>query len=203
MSGSTRLVARARWADQDTCAVLLEDEDSGEPLGGVRLQRWSACRALPLERALAGVDARARDWIAGFAPFGVGELCELWYSPELHGFRLGARLACMGIALATAARTSTLLGLCDTRNVEENLRLGFRLDLNLASNGRFEHPRPGLVAHVLRIEDAYGLPAAPPKIRAVINEYRTYPSGQEVIGAGERSLELRRELELRSVVLLG
>jgi hypothetical protein len=195
MSARVRLIARAVSPDDHTWAVLLEDEDSGEPLGGLRVQRRSDLVELPIERALARVDARARAWVDSLAPLGVGELCGLWYSPDLRGYGLGARLTCMGIALASAARTRTLLGLCDARSVDENLRLGFRLDLTLASNGRFEHPRPGLVAHVLRLDDAYELPAAPPEIRAAVHDYRSRPRGREVLGAGERQLELHRELE--------
>lgn len=186
------------WADDHSIAVLLEDGDSGEPLGGIRLQRWGGPRALPLERALAGVDARARSWVSGFAAVGVGELCGLWCSPEVRGFRLGERLTCMGIALATQARTQTLLALCDSRTVEANLRLGFRAEPTVASDGRFDYPRPGLVANVLRIDDAFALPSALPQIRALVQRYRSRPTGGEILRAGARRLELLRELEFRA-----
>jgi hypothetical protein len=184
------------WTDDHTCALLLEDRDTGEPLGGVRLQRWGGRLSLPLESALGPVDARVRGWVAGYGPRGVGELCGLWCSPRLRGLGLGARLTWMGIALAVWARTRTLLGLCDTRNLEANLRLGFAVDHTLASGGRFEYPRPGLIAHVLRIGDAFELPEARTEISATVREYRDRPIGREVITADGRRVVLDRDLRL-------
>jgi hypothetical protein len=121
------------WTNDNTCAVLLRDGDSDEPVGGVRLQRWGNGIPLAVEGALARVDPRVSAWVASFAKGGVGELCGLWCSPRVRGFGLGVQLTRMGIALAAQAQTNTLFGLCDTRNVEANLRLGFAVDGTLAA----------------------------------------------------------------------
>jgi hypothetical protein len=184
------------WDDPDTHAVLLEDADTGEPRGGVRLQRWRGCRPLPLERALQRADPRVHAWVAERAAEGLGEVCGLWCGPEVRGFGLGARLTLMGIALATAAGTRTLLGVCDTRNVEANVSLGFERDTTLASRGSFEYPRPGLVAHVLRVDDAHRLQSASPASRALVCQYRDRPVGEERLRAGERDLILGWDLRL-------
>ncbi len=184
------------WTNPDTYALLLEDADSGEPMGGVRLQRFGNGIPLPLEVALRRVDPRALAVLAGCAPRGVGELCGLWRSPTVAGFGLGARLTAMGIALATQVDIATLFGLCDTRHVTDNLRLGFQIDTTLARRGRFEYPRPGLTAHVLRIPDARGLPNASPDVRAAIDGYRRAPGGRERIRVGPRSLDLTWRLRL-------
>jgi hypothetical protein len=160
------------------------------------LQRWGGRLPLPIEEAVQPADVRVRDWIAGFAGFGVGELCGLWCSPKLRRFGFGAQLTCMGIALAAPTRTRTLLGLCDTRNLEANVRLGFAPDPTIASSGRVQYPRPGLVAHVLRIDDALRLPAARPEIRALVQDYRSRPIARQVIHAGGRAMELDRDLRL-------
>ena len=112
------------WGDHNTYALLLHDRDTGEPLGGVRLQRWGNGLPLPLESALGPVDARVHARVAGFAARGVGELCGFWCSPKVRGFDLGSRLTCMGIALAAQVQTNTLFGLCDTRNVDANAPSG-------------------------------------------------------------------------------
>src|SRR5688500_839013 len=87
------------WTNRNTFALLLEDRESGEPLGGVRLQRWGNGQALPIESAMAPVDRQVHAWVACFAHRGVGELCGLWCSPKLQGFHLGAVLTRMGLAL--------------------------------------------------------------------------------------------------------
>jgi hypothetical protein len=184
------------WLNGDTYAVLLEDRISGEPLGGVRLQRWGNGVPLALEDALGGVDARVHDWIAGFAGGGVGELCGLWCGRALRGFGMGARLTSMGIALSAQAQTDTLFGLCDTRNVEANLGLGFRVDGALAARGAFEYPRPGLFAHVLRLDGARRRPGATPAAQATIGHYRDVPVGVEIIAGELGSLQLHRDLVL-------
>jgi len=184
------------WANGDTYAVLLEDRASGEPLGGVRLQRWGNGLPLALEGALGRIDGRVHAWIAGFDGGGVGELCGLWCARAVRGFGLGVLLTSMGIALAAAAQTDTLFGLCDTRNVEANLRLGFRVDGTLAANGVFEYPRPGLFAHVLRLDGARRRPGATPAARATIGHYRDVPVGVETIESEHGSLLLHRDLML-------
>jgi len=183
------------WADPDTYALLLADRDTGEPVGGVRLQRRGGHLTLPIETAVGLIDPRVHAWIAGFAPLGVAEICGLWRAPRLRGFGLGARLTCMAIALATQARTRTLVGLSDPRGLAVNARLGLMVDPRLASNGRFGYPRPGLVAHVLRSSDAFRLPDAHPAARAAILDYRYRPLGREVICGTRGTVELARDLD--------
>jgi len=185
------------WANDNTYAVLLQDGESGEPVGGVRLQRWGNGIPLAIEGALAHIDSRVNARVASFAKGGVGELCGLWCSPRVRGFGLGVQLTRMGIALAAQAQTNTLFGLCDRRNVEANLRLGFALDGTLAANGALEYPRPGLLAHVLRLDGARGhLPGATPEARAAIARYRDTPVGLETIEGERHSLELTWDLRL-------
>ena len=185
------------WANDNTYAVLLQDGDSDEPVGGVRLQRWGNGVPLAIEGALAHADPRVSARVASFARGGVGELCGLWCSPRVRGFGLGVRLTRMGIALAAQAQTNTLFGLCDTRNVEANLRLGFAVDGALAAAGTLEYPRPGLLAHVLRLDGACGhLPAATPVAWAAIAHYRDTSAGVEIIGGEGDSLELTWDLRL-------
>ena len=45
------------WTDRDTFTLLLQDGETGEPMGGVRLQRWGSGVPLPIECALEGVDS--------------------------------------------------------------------------------------------------------------------------------------------------
>lgn len=187
---------RGWWRDPETCVLLLEDGASGEPLGGIRLQRWGGALALPIELALAPVDAGVHDWVAGFVDDGVAELCGLWCAPRLRGLRLGSVLVRMGLSLASVLGTRTVLGLCDTRHVAQNRAFGFARDTRVARQGAFEYPRPGLFAHVLRIADAVELPTATASNRALVQGYRAAPLGTEVFTGPNGCLELSRDLRL-------
>ncbi len=184
------------WENENTFVLLMEDTHTGDPLGAVRLQRWGNGIPLPIERALTKVDARVHDWVASFSDEGVGELCGLWCSPRLKGYALGAVLTRMGLSIATQARARTVLGLCDTRNVAANERIGFARDPELATCGTFEYPRPGLNAHVLRVADAVELAGAMPDDRLAIDEYREEPVGSELVQGKDGWLELTRDLRL-------
>jgi hypothetical protein len=184
------------WEDSHTHALLLEDTDTAEPLGAIRLQRWGSGRALPLESALAGVDAHVHAWVASFSGGGVGELCGLWCSPRLKGSGMGAVLTRMGISIAPELCVRTVLGVCDTRNVVKNTSLGFVRDASLAAGGVFEYPRPGLLAHVLRIPDTRRLDRTTLEQRLAIAEYRSFPVGFELIASARGPIELERDLRI-------
>ncbi|HEU5074226.1 MAG TPA: hypothetical protein VFU02_08635 [Polyangiaceae bacterium] len=194
--GSITSAKQAWWQNPNTFALLLEDAKSGEPLGGVRLQRWGNGQALPLEQALAFVDPQVHAWVACFADRGVAELCGLWCSPKLGGFQLGLVLTRMGLALAGQLRTHTLLALCDSAKAVNNCRLGFTRDRSLACRGTFEYPRPGLRAQVLKLSNTWRLSEATAENRSAISNYRDVPTGTERLSRGESWLELTRDLRL-------
>lgn len=194
--GNITSAKQAWWQNPSTFALLLEDPKSGEPLGGVRLQRWGNGEALPLESALARVDPEVHFWIACFADRGVGELCGLWCSPKLQGFQLGSVLTRMGLALAARLRTHTLFALCDSSKAETNCALGFTRDATLADRGTFEYPRPGLRAQVLKVPNTWRLSAATLENRAAVNNYRDAPTGTETLRRGGSVLALARDLRV-------
>lgn len=194
--GKVTSAQNAWWQNPNTFALLLEDAKTGEPLGGVRLQRWGNGQALPLERALTPVDPQVHAWVACFAARGVGELCGLWCQPELRGFRLGLVLTRMGLALAAQLRTHTLFALCDSAKAAQNCALGFSRDCTLAEHGTFEYPRPGLRAQVLKLTNTWRLSEATLENRAAISTYRDEPLGSERLRQGNQWIELARDLRL-------
>jgi len=184
------------WHNRQTSVLLLENAATAEPLGAIRVQRWGNGQSLPIESALADVDRRIHGWVASFSSGGVAELCGLWCSPKLKGYGMGAVLTRMGLSLAPQVNAKTILGLCDTRSVAQNLSIGFAKDPSLASQGTFDYPRPGLLGHVLRVSDAQCLDGATPENRQVIEEYRAEPVGREVLEGRWGRLELDRDLRL-------
>ena len=187
------------WTNEQTYVVLLEETETSEPLGAVRLQRWGNGQPLPIETAMASVDRYVHSWVASFSSSGVGELCGLWCSPRLKGFGIGGILTKMGLSLAPELKTRTVLGLCDTRNVATNVGFGFARDASLATEGAFEYPRPGLLAHVLRVPDSRRLECAMASHRIAVQSYRRSPVGREILEAGGQYVELERDLRVTSL----
>jgi hypothetical protein len=187
------------WRNEQTYVVLLEETTTGEPLGAVRLQRWGNGVPLPIESALASVDSYVHAWVASFANAGVGELCGLWCSPRLKGFGVGAVLTKMGLSLGPELKTRTILGLCDTRHVATNVGFGFAREPSLATGGSFEYPRPGLMAHVLRVPDSRRLEGAAVSHRGDIESYRRSPVGVEILESSGQYVELERDLRIGSL----
>jgi hypothetical protein len=106
----------------------------------------------------------------------------------------------MGLSLATQLRTQTILGLCDTRAVAANEKVGFARDRELGTQGTFEYPRRGLNAHVLRVADAARLEGATADDWHAIDEYRDEPVGRELLQGRDGWLELERDLRLAAAV---
>lgn len=191
------------WNNSHTVVLLLQDADTKEHLGGIRVQRWGNGLPLPLESALGAVDPRVHAWVASFASAGVGELCGLWCSPKLKGFGMGRTLTRMGLSLVAQLQLTTLFGLCDRSKVDANVAVGFMPEAALARAGRFEYPRPGLIAQLLRLRDAQRLLGATVDNRAAVNAYRDAPVGHEiVVHAGGRA-QIERDLRLGSRSALG
>lgn len=192
--GNITSAKRNWWENNETFVLLLEDSSTAEQLGAVRLQRWGNGISLPIETAVSNIDNSVHEWVASFASEGVGELCGLWCSPTIKGLGIGISLTRMGLAIASALQIRTILALCDTRYLIQNIGFGFARDTSLVG-GTFEYPRPGLFAHVLRIADSQKFEGANLSDRIAIENYRNVPVGVETIS----HINLERDLRLAPI----
>ncbi|HEY3497245.1 MAG TPA: hypothetical protein VGK73_21255 [Polyangiaceae bacterium] len=164
--------SRVDWfTDPNVLVVLLEEVESAEALGGIRLERAGGGRPLPMERALSKIEPKVRGLSSAAVPGGAAELCALFSSRRLRGAGMGALLTRVGLALAFGSGVGRVFGICDARSLETNLRLGFGIEARWADQGTFRYPRPDLTAYVLSadLELRYG-PDRPAD--GVIREFR-------------------------------
>jgi hypothetical protein len=109
-------------------AVLIAAEnDSGVPIGGLRLERRTADHHLQLEGEVHlpeasqhKLDARATD--------GLVELCGMWVAREAGEPRLPDRLVRLAIALAAAEGTAHMVALGGQHSLPLALRTGFHFE---------------------------------------------------------------------------
>lgn len=133
--------------DPNVLVVLLEEAARGEALGGIRLERAGGARRLPLQRAFSKIEPNMRG--PSTVPGGSAELCALFSSRPLRGAGMGRFLTLIGLTLAVERGIGRLYGICDSRSLEANLALGFRVESRWAHRGTLRYPRPDLKAHVL------------------------------------------------------
>jgi hypothetical protein len=181
------------FTDPNVLVALLEEVASGEALGGIRLERAGGARLLLIERALSKIEPDVARISSSSASGGTAELCALFGSRRLRGAGLGPFLTRIGMALAVERGIGRLLGICDTRSLEANLGLGFRVEVSLADRGSFRYPRPDLTAYVLSAELERWCSPSRPEYR-LIREFREAHVGVSTRNTREDTLRVAWDL---------
>ena len=180
----------ADWfADPNVLVVLLEEVATGEALGGIRLERAGGARLLPVERALSEIEPDVSRLSTPALSTGAAELCALFSSRRLRGAGLGPFLTRIGMALAVERGVRRLLAICDTRSLEANLRLGFRVEPRYADRGRLRYPRPDLTAYVIAANLERWCRPGRPEYR-LIREFRASHVGVSIRRTREDTLQV-------------
>lgn len=177
--GVTRVTSQSRdWFENpNTYLIIVEDRNSGQVLGGARMQMAAEDLQLPMEKAIGFKDARIYDVVNQYRDVGVGEFCGLWNSRKVAGMGLGSMFlgqAC--IAIAPKIGMNIVLGLCAPSTKENSFKIGFRIDTRLGLQGEFNYPKENLVATSLIIEDVINLPNASQEDRDRILQLREQPN---------------------------
>lgn len=134
--------------DSGTYVLIAESLDCTEILGGVRIQIKTAPKLLELEKALIHKDAYLTDFIKNLEPLGLGEVCGLWNSKAVAGFRISYILvqAALSIMPKLGIKVAIAFLAKYTLYIAENL--GFSLVTDLGENGIFYYPNEYFVAGV-------------------------------------------------------
>ena len=105
--------AEAKWTkNPGSCVIVAEDKETGELLGGIRMQKVHPEHPLPIEDAIGELDPLVRELVDIHRPEGAGELCGLWNSRDVKGMGLSVILTEIGIAMTEQMSIKTVFGIC-------------------------------------------------------------------------------------------
>lgn len=156
--------------------ITVDSTETGEVLGGGRIQLTGGSVPLPIETAINDLDLRIFDYVKEKARYGTGEYCGLWNSKKIAGFGIGSILLMrIGIAMLDQLQVGSLFAFASPATVKRSISIGYRVIKELGINGTFYYPKEDLVATSLIIDDPLQLSRADPEEREKIFSLRDHP----------------------------
>ncbi len=153
--GVTSITSNNRRWDKDpgTFLVLARDMDSGELIGGIRIQRYSEHYNLPIQAAIGHLAPEINDRIHGdHVQFGTGEMCGLWNSKKVAKMKVSWLLTRASVAICSQIGVRSLWGICADYTLPMFEDVGYRIVLDLGENGSFPYPTNQYVSHPVKMD---------------------------------------------------
>ncbi len=175
--------------------MIAENKETGETVGGIRIHIADGVTRLPMEDAIAIVDTRVYDLIAGYIPVGTGELCGLWNAKSVAGYGLGSYfLMRVGISVTNQLNLPTLFALCAPHTLQISVEKGFEKETSIGNEGTFIYPKLDLVATSIIIKNTKDLPGALASERDLVFELRDNPNITRMEHGPKGSIEISYNL---------
>ncbi|UJP65044.1 hypothetical protein [Mongoliitalea daihaiensis] len=134
--------------------VVVELQETGEIVSGLRLHIAHHDYPLPMETAISQVDEQVFDLVRSYAFTGTAEVAGLWNSKSISGYSIGAvYLIRTGIAIATQLGLHSLLALVSEYTLPPSLQKGFEIETTIGNQGAFFYPKLDLVATAIVLKD--------------------------------------------------
>lgn len=189
--------ANLSWLDEPfTYIILVESRETGEVLGGGRLQIAGGKTQLPIETAIDDMDANIFNMVQEESKTGTGEYCGLWNSKKIAGYGIGSIvLVRVGVAVMGQLNLGSVFAFCSPATVPISKRVGYSVIQSLGKEGTFYYPKDDLLATALILKDPNKLEFARPKEREIIFNLRDNPE-QKSLHCGRRG-EMEIEYNLR------
>lgn len=167
----------AEWTkDPNMYCVIAEIAETGEMIGGVRVQVSSKGKPLPVEKAVGDKDPKVEALITNYRENGgVGELCALWNAKKVAGIGISLLLIRAGISIVNQVSIASLVTICADYTLPMVKRVGFIVEDSLGNDGEFVYPNENYIARVLRRINTITLDTANPYDRERILFLRDNP----------------------------
>lgn len=158
--------------------VLVENEDTGEVVGGERIHLANSIQALPIEDAISVVDKNIHSLVESYADQKItGELCGLWNAKSIAGRGVSYCLTKLGVAIANRIGMDSLFVLCAPYTVSMCQNAGFTIETSIGNEGTFVYPKLDLIATALVVKDAQNLMPGDPDYAKQIFQFIQKPDG--------------------------
>ncbi len=151
--------SKATWLENPgTYVLVVEDNESGEVLGGARVDTSYGNTQLPIADATGYMDEKIHDFIAKEAEHGTGEICGLWNSRKVAGMGFGSLfLTRAAVAITTQINVKSLFALCAPYTVATAESFGYSTIKELGNEGTFYYPKLDLLATAMLLPDTNSL----------------------------------------------
>jgi len=154
--------SKNEWINNPSIYCVIVESETGELLGGIKVQKADGVHPLPVELAIGEMDNRIYDIVKKYSEEGTGELCGLWNSKSVAGYGISVLLVRAGISIINQLKFTTLIGICGGYTLDMFRKVGFVVDRSLGIDGEFVYPNENYIAWVLGILNAKTLDTADP-----------------------------------------
>lgn len=178
--------------------IFAEDTDTGEALGGARIQIYDEEHPLPIITAIEKFDPKVIDQARErSANGGTAEICGLWNSRKVAGLGIGTLfLSRAGVALASQLPITSMYVLCGEHTIGITMEKGFVIEESLGKKGTFYYPKEGLIATAAIMNDIENLTDAKDIDRALIMSLRNSPKQSRIEDGPKGELPIKYNLQL-------
>lgn len=184
------------WSKVDCVYCVVVYNESGEMVGGIRMQKADGIHQLPVEKAIGYRDPQIHSIVESYIPEGVGELCALWNAKAVAGIGLSLLLSRAGISICSQVGISTMVGICADYTLNMFRRVGFVVDETLGNSGEFVYPNENYIARVLGILNARNLATADDEDRIRMLSLRESPVQVFTENSSKNPLEISYQLKM-------
>lgn len=186
------------WVENPgTYVLVVEDPETGEVLGGARVDTSYGNTRLPISAATGYLDPKIDDFIAREAEFGTGEICGLWNSRKVAGLGFGSVfLTRAAVAITTQIKVKSLFALCAPYTVATAESFGYRTMKEVGNEGTFYYPKLDLLATAMLLPDTNNLADASELEQERVSSIRKDPNQRFEEVSRRRMVDVQYQLDL-------
>jgi hypothetical protein len=168
------------WMSDPDCIVLMATHRDLGHVGGIRIERATRSKPLPMERTIAPMDPTIHDAIAGYMESGYGEICGLWNANRFAGKGIPLLLSMAAVAVSQQVGVHALSCFVAHYTLRHALKVGFQILEDVGEGGSFNFPMPRIKSFAMVIPDTILLESAPNSFRQRILSLRCRPAQERI-----------------------
>lgn len=188
-----------KWVNNPGMYVIVaESLDNGEMMAGIRIQLARGNQRLPIEIATGEVDSRVYDLVKIYDDQGLtGEITALWNARKHKGIGFSKLLIAASSSVLNQLKMTSILGLCDTRNLQTmTMNGGYCIESSIGNGGYFYYPKQNLIAWAIILKDPDVINLASPEIQDLIFDLRKRPIQNKIFKVEGDTLEIDFKLKI-------
>lgn len=186
------------WVENPgTYVLVVEDPESGEVLGGARVDTSYGNTKLPIAAATGYMDPKIHDFIKEESVLGTGEICGLWNSRKVAGMGFGSLfLTRAAVTITTQIKVKSLFALCAPYTVATAESFGYGTMKEVGNEGTFYYPKLDLLATAMLLPNTATLDGASDLEKTRVGSLRLDLNQRFEEELRRRQVDIKYQLEL-------